>query len=258
MKIKFILAAASFACTAALNAATLSVATAVQSQPDASSSVITILAAGSEQPTPTDKVGMPPAGWIAVEVAGPFEGYVKNRDLTKQLDVIPGATVYVAPKEGTGVLTIFAKGDKAEITGLHGSWTQVRLDKTLVGYIQTGASAAEPISPAPLATATPAPAPAHTVAPAPAPTADTGNGSLSRLFEGTLASTKSILMPKRPYDWQLEDASGKRIAYVDLSKLLLTDQIENYAGHGVVVLGSLKPVKDTDDLVIFVEGLRLK
>jgi hypothetical protein len=65
-------------------------------------------------------------------------------------------------------------------------------------------------------------------------------------------------MPKRPYDWQLDDASGKRIAYVDLSKLLLTDQIENYADHGVVVLGSLKPVKDTKDLVIFVEGLRLK
>jgi hypothetical protein len=65
-------------------------------------------------------------------------------------------------------------------------------------------------------------------------------------------------MPKRPYDWQLVDPSGKRIAYVDLSKLLLTDQIENYSGHGVVVLGSLMPVKDTDDLVIFVEGLRLK
>jgi hypothetical protein len=65
-------------------------------------------------------------------------------------------------------------------------------------------------------------------------------------------------MPKRPYDWELVDASGKRIAYVDLSKLLLTDQIENYSGHGVVVLGSLKPVKDTDDLVILVEGLRLK
>jgi hypothetical protein len=149
MKIKFALAAASLACSAALNAATLSVATAVQSQPDTASAVITILAAGSEQPTPTDKVGLPPAGWIAVEVAGPFEGYVKNRDLTKQLDVILGSTVYVAPKEGSGVITVFAKGDKAEITGLHGSWTQVRLDKTIVGYIQTGASAAEAVASAP-------------------------------------------------------------------------------------------------------------
>jgi hypothetical protein len=259
MKIKLVFATASFAFCAGLNAATLSVATAVQSQPDASSSVIIILPAGSEKPTPTDKVGLPPSGWIAVEVAGPFEGYVKNRDLTKQLDVLPGSTVYVAPKEGSGVITIFAKGDKAEITGLHGSWTQVRLDKTLVGYIQTGASAAEAISSAPLPVSSPTPAPAslRTVSSGSA-SSDEGNASLSRLFEGTLSSTKSILMPKRPYDWQLDDASGKRIAYVDLSKLLLTDQIENYAGRGVVVLGSLKPVKDTGDLVILVEGLRLK
>jgi hypothetical protein len=256
MKIKFALAAACLACTAALKAATLSVATAVQSQPDASSSVITILAAGSPQPTPTDKVGAPPAGWIAVEVAGPFEGYVKNRDLTKQLDVIPGSTVYVAPKEGSGVITIFAKGDKAEITGLHGSWTQIRLDKTVVGYIQTGAAAVEAVAPVPVTS--PAAAPAHPAPSSAAPASNGGDASLSRLFEGTLATTKSLLMPKRPYDWQLVDAAGKRIAYVDLSKLLLTDQIENYSGHGVVVLGSLNPVKDSDDLVIYVEGLRLK
>ena len=73
-----------------------------------------------------------------------------------------------------------------------------------------------------------------------------------------LASTQSLLTPHRPFDWQLVDASGKRIAYVDLSKLLLTDQIENYSGHAVVVLGSIRPVKETHDLVIEVEALRLK
>jgi hypothetical protein len=264
MKIKFALAAAGLACGTALNAATLSVATAVQSQPDAGSAVIIILPAGAEQPTPTDKVALPPAGWIAVELAGPFQGYVKNKDLSKQLDVIPGATIYLAPKAASGVLTVFAKGDKAEITGLHGSWTQVRLDKTLVGYIQTSTGAPEaapaaPPAPAPVAPPVSAPSNPAPEPPAAAPSVpDEGNASLSRLFEGTLASTKSFFASKRPYDWQLVDASGKRIAYVDISKLLLTDQIENYAGHGVVVLGSLKPVKDTSDLVILAEGMRLK
>jgi hypothetical protein len=265
MKIKFVFAAAGLACGAALNAATLSVATAVQSQPDAASPVIVILPAGAEQPTPTDKVPLPPTGWIAVEVAGPFEGYVKSRTLTKQLDVVPGSSVYVAPKETSAVLAVFAKGDKAEITGLHGSWTQIRLEKALVGYIQTGttnpsAPASAPETPAPAAAATAAPSPAASApaTSAAATTSDDGGSSLARLFEGTLATTKTLLLPKRPYDWQLVDPSGKRIAYVDLSKLLLTDQIENYSGHGVVVLGSLKPVKDSDDLVIMVEGLRLK
>jgi hypothetical protein len=263
MKIKFLLAAAGLASAGALNAATLSVATAVQSQPDAASPVIVVLPAGAEQPTPTDKVPLPPSGWIAVEVAGPFEGYVKNRNLTKQLDVVPGSSVYVAPKETSTVLATFAKGDKAEITGLHGSWTQIRLEKALVGYIQTGpsipsAAGEAPVAAAPAAPSTAPAAPASSAAASVAPAADDGGSSLARLFEGTLATTKTLLLPKRPYDWQLVDTSGKRIAYVDLSKLLLTDQIENYSGHGVVVLGSLKPVKDSNDLVIMVEGLRLK
>jgi len=257
MKIKFILAAANLAWCTALSATTLSVPTAVQSQPDPASAVIVVLKAGSEMPAATDKAGPPPAGWTAVEVAGPFEGYVRNKDLSKQLDVIPGAVVYAAPKDGSGVLATFEKGDKAEITGLHGGWTQVRLDKALVGFIQVSAQAAAPAPSAPIAvpqaSSAPPAGPASSSAPSPA-----GNSAVSKLFEGTLETTRSLLTPRRPYDWQLKGADGARIAYVDLSRLLLTDQIENYGGHAVVILGSLKPVKDTSDLVIEAEGLRLK
>lgn len=259
MKIKLTSAAAALAWCAALNAAPLTSPTAVQSQPDPASPVIAVLKAGSEAPLPTDKVAAPPAGWTAVEVAGPFEGYVKNKDLSKQLDVVPGATVYVAPKDGAGVLTTFEKGDKAEITGLHGGWTQIRLEKTLVGYVQAQGAAAP--APAPVAAAAPAPAAAPGGATAPtasAPPSSDVNPAPSRLFEGTLASTHKLLGTKPPYDWQLSDADGNRVAYVDLSKLLLTDQIENYSGHPVVVLGALSPVPDSTDLVIAAEGLRLK
>jgi hypothetical protein len=270
MKIKTILIAAGFTCGAALDGATLSVETAVQTQPDPASPVFTVLKAGSEQPAPSDKAGPPPPGWTAVDIPGPFEGYVKNRDLTKQLDVLPGASVLLAPKDGAGVLAVFEKGDKAEITGLHGSWTQVRLEKTLVGYIRTGAAQPSPAAVGPTVpvaafvtdtdAAAPAPAPAAAAPSAAAPSAPApGEGvALSRLFEGNLAPTQSLLMAHRPFDWQLVDASGKRIAYVDLSKLLLTDQIGAYSGRAVVVLGSIKPVKETNDLVIDVEGLRLK
>src|ERR1700690_692918 len=106
MKTKYTLAAAGLAWCAALQAATPSTATAVQTQPDPSSAVIMVLKAGSEQPAVSDKVGPAPAGWMAVDVPGPFEGYVKNKDLTKQLDVAPGSAVYLAPKDGAAELTM--------------------------------------------------------------------------------------------------------------------------------------------------------
>jgi hypothetical protein len=259
MKIKFTLTAAALAGCAALGAATLNESTAVQSQPDPSSPVIAILKAGTEQPATSDKGGATPAGWTAVELNGPFEGYVRNKDLTKQLDVRPGASIYVAPKSDGGLLAVFAKGDKAEITGLHGSWTQLRLEKTLVGYIYTGAP--QPIESAPVASAPSMASAGPTSAPAAAASATAPAGdtaSLSRLFEGKLAPTKSLFNLHPPYAWELVDASGSRIAYVDLARLLLTEQIDSYSGHDVVVLGSIGTVKDSKDLVIDVEGLRLK
>jgi hypothetical protein len=265
MKIKSILTAAGFAWCGALFAAPLSVSTAVQSQPDPASPVLVVLSAGSEAPAPSANAGPAPAGWLAVDVPGPFTGYVRNKDLSKQLDVVEGATIYTEPKEGAGVLAVFQKGDKVEITGLRGGWTQVRLDKTLVGFIS--ANQAAPVAPAAAPVPAPPTAPISTVSPAPpapaapataAPAQPAGNLRLSQLFEGTLTSSQSPLAPRRPFDWQLVDASGKRIAYVDLSGLLLTDQIENYAGHAIVVLGSIKPVKKTDDIVIEVEALHLK
>jgi hypothetical protein len=166
----------------------------------------------------------------------------------------------MAPKDGAGVLAVFDKGDKAEITGLHGAWTQVRLEKTLIGYIHTGPVAAAPVAPAATPVPVAAPAAAAPVAPAPAATPVTpgSDSGLSRIFEGTLTPSRTLLGPKKPYKWQLVDPSGAQIAYVDMTKLLLTEQIENYVGHQVVVLGSMGPVAGSSDIVIVVEALRLK
>lgn len=265
MKIKTILTTAGLAWCASLGAAPLSVPTAVQSQPDPASPVLAVLAAGTEQPAPSATAGPAPAGWIAVDVPGPFVGYVRNRDLDKQLDLVPGSTVYLGPKEDSGVLTVFAKGDKADITGLRGGWTQVRLQKTLVGYISTGPAVpvapSAPTAPGPAAPTAAAPMQAAPMqaapAAAPAPAQDRSSAP-SQLFEGKLTSSESFLYPHRPFKWQLTDASGNRIAYLNLQGILMTDQIDNYAGHVVVVMGSLRPVKETRDLVIDVEAFHLK
>jgi hypothetical protein len=268
---------------------------AIQSQPDLTAPVLGIINPGVE-PVPAPAGTEPaPAGWITVTAPGPFDGYVRNADLTKQLEVKPGTSILVAPKPDAGVLTVFAKGDKATITGLHGAWTQVRLDKSLVGYVRVapipaapapapmmadnsgsgGAGSMAPTAPAPAAASgtsgaasTPPPVPAEAGAQASAggpATAvagkayDSGDTSaLPRTFEGVFVSTRRAFAPRRPYDWQVNDANGQRYAYLDITHLLLTDQIENYAGHEVTVFGTARLVPGTKDLVIQIESLRLK
>lgn len=267
---------------AALNsslAAPLASTTAVHTKPDTSSPAITYLKAGTE-PTPTvNSLATTPAGWMAIELPGPFEGYVENKDLTKSLDVKEGALIRLAPKNDSGVLTTAQKGDKSTITGLRGKWTQIKLEKNLTGYIQVGSApgymppiATTPAGAAP-STAPAQPPPAPSAAPVTpgvygvstpgqaAPMVNLGDGgatTLPRQFAGRFVSTRRPFTPRRPYDYALNDDAGKRYAYLDISKLLQTDQIEKYVDHPVVVYGAAKATPDGKDIVIQVETLQLK
>lgn len=253
-----------------LIAAPVAETTAVHTQPDAASPAITYLKAGTDPAPVADAVATTPAGWLAIELPGPFEGYVENKDLTKSLEVRPGAPIRLAPKPEAGILVAAEKGDKTTITGLRGRWTQVSLEKKLTGYIHVGGSKGyvPPIASAP-AGAPPAMAPAPTAATAygtaeagrPAPMVDLGDGggaALPRQFAGRFVSTRRPLTPRRPYDYALNDDAGKRYAYVDVSKLLMTDQIEKYLNHSVVVFGTAKTTVSGKEFVIEVESLQLR
>jgi hypothetical protein len=87
---------------------------------------------------------------------------------------------------------------------------------------------------------------------------DGGSSALPRQFAGKFVSTRRPLAPRRPYDYALNDDAGKRYAYLDISKLLLTEQIENYIDRKVVVFGAGKNSRDGKDIVIVVETLQLK
>jgi len=252
-------------------AAPLVATTAVQARPDPAAPVITYLKAGTEPVPAAADSGPLPAGWMAVEIAGPFEAYVLNRDLTKSLDVKPGSSLYLMPQEGAGVLAVVAAGDKTEITGLRGKWTRISLKKDLVGYIQSDSATApgpgEPPS-SPAAGAPGAMADASGSASGPAPSAagkpaagfgvdDGGASHFPRLLEGQFVSTHNLLPLHRPYDWQLVDDSGNRRAYLDVSKLLQTDQIDRYVNRAVEVSGTMTALPN-GEIVVAVESLQLK
>jgi len=265
-----------------LIAAPLRVTTAVHTKPDTGSPAITFLKAGADPKPVAGSSSNLPAGWVAVELPGPFEGYVENKDLSKSLDVKPGSAIRVGPKLDAAVLATAEKGDKASITGLRGKWTQVSLEKKLVGYINVGgaapgggsavssaASASRTsnvmANPSPAATAFPPAQPQPALQPTigagqAVPMVNQGDGgasTLPRQFAGRFVSTRKAFTPRRPYDYALADDAGRRFAYLDVSKLLLTEQIEKYIDHSVVVFGGAKTVPDSKDIVITVETLQL-
>lgn len=263
-----------------LSAAPVTKPTPVHPRPDAASPAITVLNPGTE---PTPALGSAiklPAGWTAVEIDGAHEAYILNKDLTKSLDVRPGSAFHTQPKVDSPILGTMQPGDQVEITGYHGKWTEVKVTKRVIGYVQGWspaaaapvASASTPASSTPPAQSRPAAAP---FSPPPgAPAAVTGGGpgrpaqmvdlgdggaaSLPRLFQGKFVSTKSLLRPRRPYDYQLNDSAGERYAYVDISRLLQTEQIEKYIDRTITVYGTAKPVAGTKDIVIEAESLQLK
>ena len=236
-------------------AETLTADTAVFQQADASSPVITRLAAGST----VDFVGDAPAGWRRVEVTGTFEAFVHTRDITKGLDVREGAKMLTAPAVTAPILSLAQKDDKSEIIGLRGDYCQVKVTKKLQGFIAGAEIANRPSKPAALpAPAAPAPAPAPSTAVG-RPVTTTNTADLPRLFSGTLViAHRPLINPNPPYDYQLSDLNGRRFAYVDTKRLVLTGRIENFVDQFVTVTGTVRNTVDGKDLVVVAESMQLK
>lgn len=261
------------AASSLLSALPLTEPTPVHVKPDSSAAAFTVLKAGSDAALASPQPASLPLGWAAIELAGPHEVYVQNKDITKSLDVRPGAELRQAPKADAPVLTLANAGETLDITGLHGRWTQLKLARPLIGYIKI-TSAALPLASTPRpasleATAAPAPLappPVRAAAQgavagdvsAPVSLGDSGGDAVPRIFQGRFISTRSPFRPRRPFDWALADESGSRFAYLDVSRLLQTEPIENYTGRTVAVLGAARPVPGTKDFVILVESLQLR
>lgn len=255
MKTRILLALAALTLSSR-GAETLSTDTAVFSAADPKSAVIARLKAGAAI-TPAE--GEAPSGWRLVAIAGPFDGFVHNRDINKGLEVREGASIHLAPKADAPVLTVVAPGDKSEVVGLaaNGDWCQIKLDKTLTGYVATGRTANSPaatIAPAvtsPASTVATPSSPGH-------PVVTQGNTTdLPRTFAGTLtAAARPILNPNPPYDYHLVDASGKRLAYVDLKKITLNARIDTILNRPVTITGTIRNTVDGKDLVIAAESIQ--
>lgn len=231
---------------------------AVFAAPHPQSPVLTRLKAGTAiTPAPGDS----PAGWRRVELSGPFEAYAHTRDITKGLEVRVGANLHAAPRADAPVLATTAEGDKTDVVGLAGSdWCQIKVEKKIVGFIAVGETANQPPAPPRPAPAAPTrPADGTTGSGAGRPVQFTGStADLPRTFQGQLTTAARLLNPNPPYAYQLSDAAGKRIAYLDLRRVVLNARIESLVGRPVTLTGTLRSTVDGKDLVIAAETLQAK
>lgn len=260
--------------TSAFAATSLGESTVAYAKPDATSAKIASLAAGTVLKPVAGASSA--AGWLAIEVPGPHEVFVQNKEITKSLDVRPGAELRLEPSATAPVIATAVAGEALDITGLHGRWTKLRMNRTVTGYIRlpaaqlpaasvpAGARAQAPGTQAPAPVAPPPAAPVAYGSPSPGQPAaavslsDDGASALPRSFQGRFVSTRSPFKPRRPYDWALTDETGTRFAYLDVSRLLQTEQIEKYVDRFITVFGTARPLANSKDFVITVESLQLK
>jgi hypothetical protein len=245
-------------------AATLEAPLPAYASPDASAPILGTAKAGTKI-----AAGTAPSGWAAVELAGPHTVYVTDKDTLKNFEVRPGAAYHAQPRANAPVIGLAGDADPAEFADIVGKFNKFSLNKSLIAYVRMPVAAATPV--APVAAAKPAATPPplmddlqgtlHQDIPANRPVSpgqglEAGEPRLARTFFGVVASSRNALRPRRPWDYQINDDGGTRIAYLDISKLLLTEQIDAFLGRPVSILGTAETVGA--DLVIRVESLKLQ
>lgn len=261
------------------HANTLPAAQPAYASPDANALVLGNAPAGARV-----LAGVAPSGWSAVELPGPHTVFVAEKDTLKNFEVKPGAAYHAAPSADAPVIGLAGETDQVEFADVAGRYNKFSLRGPVTAYVRVATPVADAAPVAPVADTLPVSSPADTLpnqADVPPPFADlantlpvegparqdpvaagrgveAGEPRLARTFFGVVASTRNPLRPRRPHDYQLIDAGGARIAYLDISRLLLTERMEAYVGRPVFILGSVSPVGSSTELVIQVDSLKLQ
>jgi hypothetical protein len=248
--------------------------------PSTNAPIIGRLSANDLQIAPSGETRLTPQhrqeGWEAIAFLDDFRGFVRRSDITKDLEVQVGARVYVSPEANENrILARAAANDLFEIERLSGEWVEVSFRKPVTGYIRSGETTAsrapDAFQPPPAPTERASPEPEMPIfEDVPGPRADPSrsapvssrealatDGNM-RLFEGRLSRSRSFLGRQQPYQFQLVDHQGNRVAYLDLNKLLITTPLDRFLDHNFLVYGHAEPIEGRRDFVIRAEHMRLK
>lgn len=254
----------------AATAATLSFEATMHVSPDDQAETVGTLPAGSSiTPVLREELAAagitePPPGWIAVRHAVAVEGYVRNKDIGKDLAMKPDSPIFADAAEGSAVLATVGPKDPVETGDPIGRYSKATLRKDQIVFVNSVPPESRAMvsqqAPVPAAAVAAPTAPEAAPAPAPkskAPAAPVQITAAPRTFEGYLMRTRRILGQGPKLDYQLVDENNKRIALLDVSALLVTEPIEFFEGRMVKIYGPGLSMEGVNDAIIRVENLRL-
>lgn len=199
-------------------------------------------------------------GWYWFEYTGTVMGYVENEQIGKDLEVNPGALVYLRSSRTSPVLSMIQEDDEIELISA-GDWVRIRFSTVVPVYFQRLPEiAAQPLALEPSLLKL-SDGEALKTEPPP-PRAAVSGGPVSegrpRYFDGIFEPTRRTITSELKYRYQLFDSTGRRTAYVITENLLISTPPDNFIGKEVTIYGEATSLKRSGSVVINARTLRLK
>lgn len=224
-------------------------------------------------------------GWRVADFTDLFTGYIADANIGKDLNPLPGSPVLSRPERTSPLLGTVSAEQPVRIID-SGVWWQVEAKFTIPVFFKIAPTPAGSISqatevPPPLPlfddlqsgidnrTAVQSTAPAteriqiaeHATLPAltdqAAPPQNLGSAIRSRRFEGTFRKSGNALGLRRPpHPFYLEDRTGRRIAWVDVSHIVITGSFKDFIDRPVILFGDMDADAHVRQRVIMARNMR--
>ncbi len=197
-------------------------------------------------------------GWYWLGYQGNFKGFVELKEVAKDLSVRPGALVYLRASSSSPVLTVITTEDAAELIYAE-DWAEISFSKSLPLYFKHPSKTLPVLSFGDETTRTQPDGSAPIAIPGIVPSvyANPSAESPPRYFEGILENATGWIGKKPKFKFQLVTGRGKRIAYVDITSLLVTKPIIYYLEKKVLIYGGAIGLDNSKEIVVYVRTIRL-
>ncbi|MGA1205092.1 MAG: SH3 domain-containing protein [Opitutales bacterium] len=217
-------------------------------------------------------------GWQFADFSGDVDGYVPDVKIGKDLLPVENTLIRANPAEDAEVLGVYSFGDPIEVIDT-GAWWKVRVQTTFPVYFVadepaplppvTGTAlllAAEPLADAPATLVEQAPLTDGAIAPAaatalsayPQPKQVERPDITGQSYAGIFRKAKRRFGLFKPHGtYFLEDAEGKRIAWVNVSRTVIPGTMATYIDQSVIIHGERTLLPKSRDWIIHARNIRV-